>query len=385
MVVRSIQDVKNQVRLEEIIQQRGVTLRPTQGEERLEGHCPFHIYDSTPRFHVYIQSQRYHCFGCGAHGDVIDFVQAFDLCSCQEALARVSGNIRPLVTQKLLNSRIPRRVLPVPFPMPKPETLAYQRVLAHVHQHYRDSLLDNYRLRDRLYRERGITKEGVLLCHLGHVDGSLSGGWAPEEEALLSTIGIFNTRQRERLYGRIIIPEWHQASCTWMIGRQFQPFQEKTWLSAHEPPKYLGLSLRKPLLGYGKALSQLKKKTLIQAILVVEGAIDYILAIQWHLPVLCVALIGTHASQHQCASMIDLQQRAGNVPILLSLDADDAGRQASHQMYQRLLQLHRPAVEMASIEDAKDIGDLGIRPHGELLVLAAIEHVLGSLTKGKQS
>jgi len=39
----------------------------------LKGLCPFHA-EKTPSFHVREDKGFYHCFGCGAHGDVIRFV-----------------------------------------------------------------------------------------------------------------------------------------------------------------------------------------------------------------------------------------------------------------------------------------------------------------------
>lgn len=36
--------------------------------------CPFHD-ESTPSFHLYPTTNHYHCFGCGAHGDVISLMQ----------------------------------------------------------------------------------------------------------------------------------------------------------------------------------------------------------------------------------------------------------------------------------------------------------------------
>lgn len=36
--------------------------------------CPFHD-DGTPSFYIYAESNRFHCFGCGASGDAIAFIE----------------------------------------------------------------------------------------------------------------------------------------------------------------------------------------------------------------------------------------------------------------------------------------------------------------------
>lgn len=38
------------------------------------GCCPFHS-EKTPSFKVDPENQNFHCFGCGAHGDVIAFIE----------------------------------------------------------------------------------------------------------------------------------------------------------------------------------------------------------------------------------------------------------------------------------------------------------------------
>ena len=50
------------------------------------GLCPFHS-EKTPSFTVNHAKQIYHCFGCGAGGDVIDFIRAFKGYSFKEACA----------------------------------------------------------------------------------------------------------------------------------------------------------------------------------------------------------------------------------------------------------------------------------------------------------
>lgn len=52
----------------------------------IKGLCPFHE-EKTPSFTVNEERGFYHCFGCGAHGDIIDFVREHEHFSFQEAIA----------------------------------------------------------------------------------------------------------------------------------------------------------------------------------------------------------------------------------------------------------------------------------------------------------
>lgn len=53
------------------------------------GSCPFHT-EKTPSFTVSPAKQIYHCFGCGAGGDVIAFIQAIKGYDFKEACAELS-------------------------------------------------------------------------------------------------------------------------------------------------------------------------------------------------------------------------------------------------------------------------------------------------------
>lgn len=52
------------------------------------GLCPFHN-ERTPSFRVY--DDHFHCYGCGAHGDSIDFIKQLDGCTYEEAIERIVG------------------------------------------------------------------------------------------------------------------------------------------------------------------------------------------------------------------------------------------------------------------------------------------------------
>ena len=54
------------------------------------GLCPFHN-EKSPSFTVNEDKGFYHCFGCGEHGSVFDFVMKVDNLSFPEAVERLAG------------------------------------------------------------------------------------------------------------------------------------------------------------------------------------------------------------------------------------------------------------------------------------------------------
>ena len=53
--------------------------------------CPFHN-EKTPSFTVSPTKQFYHCFGCGAHGNAIGFLMAFDRLEFRDAVAELAAD-----------------------------------------------------------------------------------------------------------------------------------------------------------------------------------------------------------------------------------------------------------------------------------------------------
>ena len=54
------------------------------------GLCPFH-QEKSPSFSVHPERRTFHCFGCGAHGDVVGFVMRYDGLSFPDAVARCAA------------------------------------------------------------------------------------------------------------------------------------------------------------------------------------------------------------------------------------------------------------------------------------------------------
>ncbi|MBT4041254.1 MAG: DNA primase, partial [Rhodospirillales bacterium] len=63
-----------------------------------EGLCPFHK-EKTPSFTVNDEKGFYHCFGCGEHGGVFDFVMKTDGLSFPETVERLATDAGMQVPQ----------------------------------------------------------------------------------------------------------------------------------------------------------------------------------------------------------------------------------------------------------------------------------------------
>lgn len=68
-----------------------------------KGCCPFHA-DRTPSFTIYSGGQRFQCFGCGAAGDVLDFVQRAYSVSLPEAARMLGAEALPKVEMPAAHS-----------------------------------------------------------------------------------------------------------------------------------------------------------------------------------------------------------------------------------------------------------------------------------------
>jgi len=61
--------------------------------------CPFHT-DKTPSFYVNDEKGFYHCFGCGAHGDVIDWMVETAGVGIREAAEMIAGASYPVIQHR---------------------------------------------------------------------------------------------------------------------------------------------------------------------------------------------------------------------------------------------------------------------------------------------
>lgn len=74
----------------------GVAVKLHRTGAEWKGCCPFHA-DRSPSFTIYDHGCRWHCFGCGASGDVLDYVQRLHGVGLIEAAEMLEGGKLPMV------------------------------------------------------------------------------------------------------------------------------------------------------------------------------------------------------------------------------------------------------------------------------------------------
>lgn len=105
-----IQEVVRRNDIEEVIGQY-VQLR--RRGRTLSGLCPFHN-EKTPSFVVYPDTQSFYCFGCGAAGDVINFVRRYNNLGYVESVKQLASRAgMPLPEEDDRESRARQRLLEI--------------------------------------------------------------------------------------------------------------------------------------------------------------------------------------------------------------------------------------------------------------------------------
>jgi len=103
-----IAELKRDINLVTVVELSGVELQ--QRGTRHVGLCPFHN-EKTPSFFVF-PDNRFKCFGCGEHGDAIDFAQKLHGFSFPDALKHLGieqGRITPELSAEIEKRKLERK------------------------------------------------------------------------------------------------------------------------------------------------------------------------------------------------------------------------------------------------------------------------------------
>lgn len=74
----------------------GATIKLERAGNEFKACCPFHS-DRSPSFTIFAGGDRFHCFGCGASGDVLDFVKRTQGVGLREAAEMLGAGTLPSI------------------------------------------------------------------------------------------------------------------------------------------------------------------------------------------------------------------------------------------------------------------------------------------------
>ncbi len=319
-----VEQVKEKVDIVEIIGER-VALK--KAGRNFKGLCPFHG-EKTPSFFVTPDMQMYKCFGCGAAGDVFNFLQNYEGKTFAETLEMLAKKVGVTLIKRMRSDEESKR----------------ERALEilHLAKEYYAYLLMSHRVgtKARIYlKGRGVTKESIEEYGIGYAPDSWRGlgsylsqkkGYK-EEEIINTGMMIWSDKGRgyDRYLGRIVFQHKTVSGHTvGFSGRVLNPeVKEAKYINTPETAYYHKGEL---LYGLSVARRAIKAK---DRVVIVEGELDVISSHQTGLKEV-VAVKGSALTEGQIQLIRRLTQK-----LILALDADEAGQEA----IRRAIELSEPA------------------------------------------
>lgn len=321
-----LQTLRDRLTLTEVIQPH---VKLTRKGREYSGLCPFH-QEKSPSFTVSDEKGFYHCFGCGAHGDIFDFVMQKQNMPFMESVELLAN---------LLGLDVPKRQLessagPV---QPKPDITLYEVMEAACCWYQRQLNLAQGALARACFEQRGLLPETIAHFRLGYApEHGLQAALQKQgfSEQLMMQAGLIGRAQErnttyDRFRNRLIFPIWDAKSRVIAFGGRILKEGEPKYLNSPDTPTFIK---GKTLYAYNMALPVARQRDpLAPALIVVEGYMDVLAMHQAGLKS-AVAPLGTALTPEQMA----LLWRGAEDPILC-FDGDAAGTRAAHRAAQRAL------------------------------------------------
>ncbi len=348
-----LDEIRNRLPLSAYV---GRKLKLTPAGREFKACCPFHN-EKSASFYINDAKRFFHCFGCGAHGDIIGFAMRNDRLSFPEAIESLAGQAGLEVPRDTPQDRdrysheaklydlLERAAIWFEMQLGNPSGREAQAYIAKrgVNEATTKAFRLGYAPNDGQALVRYLTASGFSI------DDMIAVGLARKSEERGEVYSFF----RHRLMfpvgdrrGRIVA----------FGGRVLGPGE----------PKYLN-SPEHPLFHKGKLLFGLSRAQMArgkgQPLIVVEGYMDVIALVQAGF-VGAVAPLGTALTEDQLRALWSIPSPAQNdknpaAPILC-FDGDAAGQRAAARGMERALPLLTPmsTLSFALLPVGRDPDDL---------------------------
>ena len=355
---RFLDEIRSRIACSAVIGRRVRLVK--RGREH-SGLCPFHN-EKTPSFTVNDDKGFFHCFGCGAHGDVIGFVMRAENLSFPEAVERLAeeaGLEMPRLTPEQVQRERQAKSLG------EAVEAAAQWFEAQLRTPAGRAALDY------LERQRGLDERTIRHFRLGY---------APDDrQALRRALKAQGYDDAMLIEASLLfVPEGGGEPASFFRDRVMFPVTDRRGrviafggrVMGDAKPQYIN-SRDTPLFDKGRSLYALDKAAegvrAGAALIVAEGYMD-VIALHAAGFTGAVAPLGTALTEAQ----IELLWRLAPEPVLC-LDGDEAGQRAALRAAERALPLLKPghSLRFATLPAGDDPDDL-IRRDGPAAFHAVI-------------
>jgi DNA primase len=311
-----IEEIRTRVRVSEVVG-KAVSLRRAGRE--FHALCPFHK-EKSPSFTVNDEKGFFHCFGCGAHGDVIGFTMDYEHLGYREAVERLAG-ISGLSVPKLTHAEVEK----------EKKAQSLQDVMETVTGWMQEQLeqTPEAEVARRYLRERGLKEETIARFRIGYAPADRDALARAMQAKGISVaqlveagmlISVEDRSPYSRFRRRLMFPIRDRKSKVIAFGGRVLPGEPNA-----DAPKYLN-SPETPLFSKGRQLFNLDiaRRAAFDAkqLIICEGYMDVIALAQAGV-VHAVAPLGTAITPEQlqlCWQLVD--------EPTLCLDGDSAGQRA---------------------------------------------------------
>ncbi|MGE0659959.1 MAG: DNA primase [Reyranellaceae bacterium] len=321
-----LDELRSRLSLSEIVGRRVALKR--KGREH-SGLCPFHN-EKTPSFTLNDQKGFFHCFGCGAHGDVVGFVMRSEGLSFPEAVERLAHEAG--------------MALPVSSPAEREraqQAASLQDVVEKAAQWFQRQLWSASGASALEYlRGRGLSDETIRAFRLGYAPDeretlrkALLADNCPDSMIVEAGLAIRPDDGRspyDRFRGRVMFPIEDRKGRVIAFGGRILGDGEPKYLNSPETPLF---HKGGNLFAFARARAAVHDNA---TLIVAEGYMDVIALHQAGFRG-AVAPLGTALTEDQIA----LLWRLADEPSLC-FDGDNAGARAAMRAAERALPLLKP-------------------------------------------
>jgi DNA primase len=325
-----LDEIRARVPLAAVIGRR---MRLVRKGREFSGLCPFHN-EKSPSFTVNEDKGFFHCFGCGAHGDVIGFVMRSEHLPFPEAVERLANEAGLEVPQSTPQEREQAQRQASLLDAVEAACAFFEKEL---HTPRGRVALD-------YLKGRGLDDETIARFRLGYAPDArgslkkaLDAAQIPlplAQEAGLLTVPESGGEPFDRFHGRVIFPISDRRGRVVAFGGRILGEGQPKYLNSPDSALF-----HKGHMLYG--LAQARAAIAEQGMAIVcEGYMD-VIALHRAGFGQAVAPLGTALTEHQ----IELLWRMAPEPMIC-LDGDAAGRRAALRAAERALPLLKPGFSL---------------------------------------